>query len=376
MATRARLPCPTPGSILEAVASLSALSLGARAHLRGRATSAARLARPLTASLVYLTPALAWARALDGMDGMVRAAIATAVVAIGGLSLAASLAALALVFVYRRRPSLGSQTLAVVCLLLNLVGHGYGAFVMDEYALVLIPGAGIIAVAGLLYGRTAPPTGDDGRPLHGARWAALLVAAILGAGAMAKRSASTRAEEHDAELSRRFQETLALAHDPNADKSAREQAILRLQSSGSCNLDGLDLSGFVLPALQLDRCSVLDTNLSGADLTGAQAGMANLSRTSLRGATMAEAYLDYAHLRGVDLRDVDLRNASVSRTDLRDADLRGADLRGADLSRSDLGGATISAAQLTSAKSLYKIEGLSPELAALFETPEPESTGP
>ncbi len=337
---------------------------------------ATRFARPLTGSLAYLTPALAWARALDGMDGMVRAAIATAVIAIGGLSLAASLAALALVFLYRRRPGVGTQTLALVCLLLNLVGHGYGALVMDEYALVLIPGAGIIAVAGLLYWRTAPPTGDDGKPLHGARWAALLVAAILGAGAMASRSAAVREEEHYAEQGRHFQETLALTHDPNADKSAREQAILRLQDSGSCNLDGLDLSGFALPALRLDQCSVLGTNLSGADLSGAQGSMANLSRTVLRGATLAGANLDYADLRGVDLRDVDLRNASVSATDLRDADLRGADLRGAELGHSDLSGATISADQLTSAKPLVGVKGLSPELAGLVDSPEPESTGP
>ena len=302
------------------------------------------------------------------MEGMVRAAIAGAVLAIGALSLAGALVALALVVAYRKRPGVVTQALALASLLLNVVGDGYGALSMDEYAVVLIPGAVLTALAGLLYWRTAPPTGDDGRPLHGARWAVVLVAALLGAAALAREGAHMREDREERELSRHFEAMVALAHDPGAERSAREEAILWLDESGTCHLDGLDLAGFALPSLRLDRCSVVGTNLSGADLTRAEATMAKLGQTTLRGAKLTGADLDYADLQGADLQGADLRDASIAAADLRGADLRGADLRGASLSGSDLSGcqlhgATISVAQLTSAKSWLGVEGLSPELA-------------
>jgi len=116
---------------------------------------------------------------------------------------------------------------------------------------------------------------------------------------------------------------------------ARNDALETLSAQGIW-LDGLDLKGAVLDALQAPYGRWRRTNLRQASLQGAC-----LHDTDLQGADLAGADLRQAVLVHADLREADLRDADLRRADLRGADLRGADTTGARLESTLLEGADL-----------------------------------
>lgn len=90
------------------------------------------------------------------------------------------------------------------------------------------------------------------------------------------------------------------------------------QSGSYADLSQVDLSGRILPQVDLVGATLIRANLSQIDLTGA-----NLAQADLRGASLDRAILQNANLTGACLYRVDLSGADLSSADLTDAKLRG-----------------------------------------------------
>ena len=115
-----------------------------------------------------------------------------------------------------------------------------------------------------------------------------------------------------------------------------------------------DLSGATLTQTDLSGAFLKEADLWGAflreaDLSGADLSGATLSGANLRGATLSGATLSGAFLREADLSETILSGANLSEAFLRGAILSGANLRGVNLSGADLRGAILSGADLSGA---------------------------
>ncbi|MCA9658930.1 MAG: pentapeptide repeat-containing protein [Myxococcales bacterium] len=298
--------------------------------------------------------------AADGMDAMVGAAIAGALIAIGGVSVVASLVVLVAAILYRRRPRPTSQLVARVLVTLDLVGHLGFALVLADFAIVLIPGAVLGLVAAWIDWRTEPPLDEQGQPRRigvAAGGAALAIIALFGLVWAAAIGAERRHDELDRLAMIEAEAALAAPATSPEDRRAALEHVLA--NFGRCTLDGLDLSGFDLSGKMVDRCTFVGTNLSGADMTETYAIGVDFSQTDLRGATLHKARLERTNLAGRDLRGVDLRGAQLADVDLRGAKLDGAKLDGAYMANCRLDGASITAEQLASAELSYGTYGLS-----------------
>lgn len=160
-----------------------------------------------------------------------------------------------------------------------------------------------------------------------------------------------------------------------SDSSLTDGKILDLTGASldHTNLTGADLTGANLREANLSWARLTMANLTGANLRGAnlswadlswadliQANLlgAKLSWADLLGAKLAGATLILADLRGADLRGAKLTGAFLSRADLRGAFLIEANLRGADLDNVQ----NLTIEQLCSARSLYQVRRLAPDL--------------
>jgi len=125
------------------------------------------------------------------------------------------------------------------------------------------------------------------------------------------------------------------------------------------NLRGANLSGADLRGADLSRTNLRDALLSKADLRGAILTQARLLGTNLSDTNLSDAdlralmggkpYLRGADLSRANLSDAILKGGILSQTKLIDADLSSADLSNVDLSSADLSGANLSRADLTGA---------------------------
>lgn len=117
---------------------------------------------------------------------------------------------------------------------------------------------------------------------------------------------------------------LAVEH---AVRSVAPEVLTSVSWQGVC-LRNVDLSGAVLPGLDL-RDAVLENarfsraDLTGADLTAAQLQGAHLDDATLRDATLVYTDLAGATMAGATLGGATLANAKVLNLDLSEADLRG-----------------------------------------------------
>jgi len=123
-----------------------------------------------------------------------------------------------------------------------------------------------------------------------------------------------------------------------------ECGALRARDVRNANLDGVDLSGADMHALQ-----GRSVNLKEAILVGAILRTAELESADLRGADLTGATMDRAKLRFADLSNANLTEARLDRANFEGALLRDANLSGADLRRADFRGADLNYADLTSA---------------------------
>ena len=102
--------------------------------------------------------------------------------------------------------------------------------------------------------------------------------------------------------------------------------------------------GATLGPIVLDRQSLPDARLNGADAAGS-----SLIDTVLNGASLTGANLKDANLRNVHLKMANLRGANLAGADLRDGDLTDACLLGADLTGAILDGAVLTGAAVSGA---------------------------
>jgi len=130
------------------------------------------------------------------------------------------------------------------------------------------------------------------------------------------------------------------------DKTTLQQVDLSGADLRGAALIGAFLSGANLKEANLSGAILKEANLSGAILRGAILRGANLSGANLSGAKLSGAKLSEANLRRADLSGANLRRADLSRANLREADLWGADLSEADLWGADLSEADLSRADL------------------------------
>jgi uncharacterized protein YjbI with pentapeptide repeats len=98
----------------------------------------------------------------------------------------------------------------------------------------------------------------------------------------------------------------------------------------------LDLSGAVLPRVNLSRTNLSGANLERINLSGADLSKSNLAGARLKKSILKDAKLADANLSEADLRDADLSGANLSHARMISANLDGCrfdhtDLRGADL---------------------------------------------
>ncbi|MBE9245384.1 pentapeptide repeat-containing protein [Microcystis aeruginosa LEGE 00239] len=97
----------------------------------------------------------------------------------------------------------------------------------------------------------------------------------------------------------------------------------------------------------INKKTLQQVDLSGANLSWANLRGADLSKANLRGAILWGANLSGANLSGADLRGAILWGANLSKADLSGANLIEADLRGAFLSEANLSEAFLSEAHLS-----------------------------
>ena len=138
------------------------------------------------------------------------------------------------------------------------------------------------------------------------------------------------------------------------DKTTLQQVDLSGADLRRANLRGANLSGAILKEANLSGAILKEANLSGAILRGAKLIQAILSGADLRRANLREANLGQAdlwgaNLRGANLSGANLRGANLSGAILSGAILSEADLSEADLSEADLRGAFLSLANLIEA---------------------------
>ncbi|MCZ8066155.1 MAG: pentapeptide repeat-containing protein [Microcystis sp. LE17-20D] len=107
------------------------------------------------------------------------------------------------------------------------------------------------------------------------------------------------------------------------------------------DLSGADLSEADLSGAILSEADLRKADLSGADLRKANLRGAYLSEADLRKAILSEADLSGAKLSEAILRGAILSGANLSEANLSEADLSGAILRGANLSWANLSGADV-----------------------------------
>jgi uncharacterized protein YjbI with pentapeptide repeats len=131
------------------------------------------------------------------------------------------------------------------------------------------------------------------------------------------------------------------------------------------DLSGADLSEADLSGAILSEADLRKADLSGADLRKANLRGAYLSEADLRKAILSEADLSGAKLSEAILRGAILSGANLSEANLSEADLSGAILRGANLSWANLSWANLSWANLSGAdvkKAIFiDATGITPE---------------
>jgi hypothetical protein len=115
-------------------------------------------------------------------------------------------------------------------------------------------------------------------------------------------------------------------------------------NGGRINLRGRDLRNARLDRSTLRNADLTGANIEGASLAGADLREARLERAVISGADLSGARLDKADLTGAILRGANLARAALS-----GADLTGADLIGANLAKARLKGAALTAARLDGA---------------------------
>ena len=121
------------------------------------------------------------------------------------------------------------------------------------------------------------------------------------------------------------------------------------------NLRGADLRNALLYKANLRRANLIDAHLEGAHLEWAHLERANLRDSHLEGAHLEDAYLQQAHLvgahlEGAHLQWAQLQGAYLEGSYLTEAHLEGAHLEGAHLTIADLRGAHLEGAHLQGAR--------------------------
>jgi uncharacterized protein YjbI with pentapeptide repeats len=106
-------------------------------------------------------------------------------------------------------------------------------------------------------------------------------------------------------------------------------------------------------ACDLNRTSLVHSNLEGVDLSGADLRGANLSRSDLRNANLSGADLSGAVLVNADLTGANLSNANLSGADLREVYFTGANLEGTVLQGAVMIGAVGLPETVLTAEDLY-----------------------
>jgi uncharacterized protein YjbI with pentapeptide repeats len=141
----------------------------------------------------------------------------------------------------------------------------------------------------------------------------------------------------------------------NFEEAKLYKADLRGADLRGSILEGVDLRGANLAPLDVGAALVRQPRgdkkrASIAQIMGTQRiARTRLDRVSLRNSKLAGANLILASLVGVDLRDTNLAGLELTGADLRDAFLQGANLAGAELSHANLDGARLSGAHLEGA---------------------------
>jgi len=111
----------------------------------------------------------------------------------------------------------------------------------------------------------------------------------------------------------------------------------------------LQVSGNLLPKMDLSRFNLTGASIPGANLSRANLNGANLTDANLSGAILDFADLSNAILKGANLRGATLSGANLTRADLTGVNLSGATLTGAKLLKTVLKNSNVSAADLTDA---------------------------
>ena len=107
------------------------------------------------------------------------------------------------------------------------------------------------------------------------------------------------------------------------------------------DLEGADLSGAVLPEVDLRRAGLQEIDLRSAFLADADFSYANLLASKLSNAILIRSDFSQADLSDADLTGANLAGARLWETNLSNADLRGADLSAASLIEANIDGAKI-----------------------------------
>lgn len=100
---------------------------------------------------------------------------------------------------------------------------------------------------------------------------------------------------------------------------------LRVAHLRGAAMQGMDLSGAILPIAILHSADLTDANLRGADLSSANLEKVILRGADLHGADLRGAKFTGGDLRGADLSDVDLRSGVLYNADIENVNLSGAD---------------------------------------------------
>jgi uncharacterized protein YjbI with pentapeptide repeats len=139
------------------------------------------------------------------------------------------------------------------------------------------------------------------------------------------------------------------------------EALRKVGSDKSVQLDAADMRRAVLAGLEFDDPILVDASLVGADLTGAKwqdargpgperlwdkANRLNLREANLTGANLSRTTFRRPYLHGASFRSAKLVGADLSGSNLTDICFDGADLRCANLRKADLTGASLVDADL------------------------------
>ncbi len=155
-------------------------------------------------------------------------------------------------------------------------------------------------------------------------------------------------------------------------KLRSELAQYETELKGKINSYRINLSGSTLIKTELFKADFRGVDLMEADLRKAKFWMADFRKADLRRAKLWGADFFKADLRGAYLMITDLREASLRGADLRKADFREAKLLWADLREADLRDTMgLEFEQLLEVKTLYKVQGLKPDLEAKLKKEKP-----